>query len=167
MLEKAPESPLDSKEIKPCNPKGNQPWIFLGRTDAEAEAPILWPPDGKSWLNRKDPDAGKDWGQEEKGVTEDGWDGWIASSTQWTWVWANSGRQWRTRKPGLLQSMGSQRVGHDWATEQQQHSCSDIYHDCNRFLFVILVFVSFAPLFTCLLCFLKKYIYLLFSCAGS
>ena len=123
MLEKAPESPLGSKEIKPCNPKGNQPWIFLWRTDAEAEAPILWPPDRKSWLNRKDPDAGKDWGQEEKGVTEDEWDGWIASSTQWTWVWANSGRQWRTRKPGVLQSMGSQRVRHDWATEQQK--CKD------------------------------------------
>ena len=64
-------SPLDSKEIKPVNPKGNQPWIFTGRTDAEAEAPILWPPDVKSWLNGKDPDAGKDWGQEEKAVTED------------------------------------------------------------------------------------------------
>ena len=60
------ESPLNSKEIKPVNPKGNQPWIFIGRTDAEAEAPILWPPDGKSWLIGKDPDAEKDWGQEEK-----------------------------------------------------------------------------------------------------
>ena len=65
------ESPLDSKETKPVNPKGIQPWIFTGRTDAEAEAPILWPPDAKGWLIGKDPDAGKDWGQEEKGVTED------------------------------------------------------------------------------------------------
>ena len=66
-------SPLDSKEIKPVNPKGNQPWIFIGRTDAKAEAPILWPPDAKSRLFGKEPDAGKDWGQEEKRVTEVGW----------------------------------------------------------------------------------------------
>ena len=68
MLEKIPESPLDCKEIKPVNPKGNQPWIFIGRTDAEAEAPILWPPDVKNWLIWKDPDAGKDWRQKEKGM---------------------------------------------------------------------------------------------------
>ena len=66
VLEKTPKSPLDSKEIKPVNPKGNQPWIFIGRTDAEVEALILWPPDAKSWLIAKDPDPGKDWGQEEK-----------------------------------------------------------------------------------------------------
>ena len=69
--EKTLENPLDSKEIKPVNPKGNQTWIFIGRTDPEAEAPILWPPDAKSWLTEKDPDAGKDWEQEEKGMTED------------------------------------------------------------------------------------------------
>ena len=66
VLEKTPESPLMSKEIKPVNPKGSQPWVFTGETDAEAEAPILWPPDAKSWLTGKDPDAGKDWRQEEK-----------------------------------------------------------------------------------------------------
>ena len=71
VLEKTLESPLDHKGIKPVNPKGNQAWIFIGRTDAEVEAPILWPPDVKSWLTGKDPDAGKDWGQEEKGVVED------------------------------------------------------------------------------------------------
>ena len=71
VLEKTLESPLDCKEIKPVNPKGNQPWIFIGRTDAEAEPPILWPPDARSGLIGKDPDAGKDWGQEEKGMTED------------------------------------------------------------------------------------------------
>ena len=71
MLEKTLESPLDCKEIQPVHPKRNQSWIFIGRTDAEAEAPILWPPDGKSWLIRKDPDAGEDWRQEEKGMTED------------------------------------------------------------------------------------------------
>ena len=71
MLEKTLENSLDSKEIKPANPKGNQPWIFIGRTDAEAEAPIPWPPDAKSGLIGKDPNAGKDWSQEEKGMTED------------------------------------------------------------------------------------------------
>ena len=71
VLEKTLESPLDCKEIKPVNPKGNQSWIFIGRTDAEAEAPALWLPHAKSWLTGKDPDAGRDWGQEEKGATED------------------------------------------------------------------------------------------------
>ena len=71
MLEKTLESPLDCKEIKPVNPKGNQPWMFIGRTDAEDEAPVLWPPDAESQLIGKDPDAGKDWRQEEKGMTED------------------------------------------------------------------------------------------------
>ena len=76
VLEQTLESPLDSKEIKLANPKGNQPWIFIGRPDAEAETPILWPPDVKSRLIGKDPDAGKDWGQEEKGTTEDEMVGW-------------------------------------------------------------------------------------------
>ena len=76
VLEKTLQSPLDSKEIKPVNPKGNQPWIFIGRIDAEAEVPILCPPNATSWLTGKDPDAREDWGQEEKGVTEDGMAGW-------------------------------------------------------------------------------------------
>ena len=71
VLEKALESPLDCKEIKPVNPKGNQPWIFIGKTDAEVEVPILWPFDAKSLIVGKDPDAGKDWGHEEKGATKD------------------------------------------------------------------------------------------------
>jgi len=71
VLEQTLESPLDCREIKPVNPKGNQPWIFIGRADAEAEVPILWLPDAKSWLTGKDPDTGKDWGQEEKRATED------------------------------------------------------------------------------------------------
>ena len=71
MLEKTLVSSLDFKEMKPVDTKGNQPWKFIGRADAAAEAPILWPPDAKSWLTRKEPDAGKDWGQEEKVVTED------------------------------------------------------------------------------------------------
>ena len=76
VLEKALESPLDCKEIQPVHPKGNQSWTFFGRTDAEAETPILWPADAKSWLLGKDPDAGKDWRQEEKGTTEDEMVGW-------------------------------------------------------------------------------------------
>ena len=76
VLKKTLESPLDCKEIKPINPKGNQSWIFTGRTDVEAEASILWPPNAKNWLLGKDPDAGKDWRQEEKGMTEDETVGW-------------------------------------------------------------------------------------------
>ena len=79
VLEKTLESPLDYKEIQPVHPKGNQSWIFVGRTDAEVETPILWPPDAKNWLLGKDPDAGKDWRQEEKGMTEDEMDGIIGS----------------------------------------------------------------------------------------
>ena len=76
VLEKTLESPLDCKEIQPVHPKGDQAWAFIGRTDAEAETPILWPPQAKSWLTGKDPDAGRDWGQEEKGTTEDETAGW-------------------------------------------------------------------------------------------
>ena len=76
VLEKTLENPLDCREIKPVNSKENQPWIFIGRTDAEAEAPILWPPDAKKWLIRKDREAWKDWRQEEKGMTEDEMVGW-------------------------------------------------------------------------------------------
>ena len=100
---------------------GNETFVgeFIGRTDAETETSILWPPHAKSWLIGKDSDAGRDWGQEEKGTT--GWDGWMALPTQWTWVWVNSGSWWWTGRPGMLQFMGSQRVGHDWATELNWH----------------------------------------------
>ena len=118
VLGKTLESPLDCKEIQPVHHKGNQPWIFIGSTDAETETPILWLPDAKTWLTRKDPDTGKDWGQEKR-VTEDEMVG-MASSIQWTWTWANSGRYWRADRLDVLQSMGSQRVGYDLATEQQQ-----------------------------------------------
>ena len=101
VLEKTLESPLGCKEIKPVN-KGNQPWIFILRTDAET--PILWLPDRKSHLKGKDLDAGKDWGQQEKGMI--GWDGWMPSPTQWTWVWVNPGCWWWTGRPGMLQSKG-------------------------------------------------------------
>ena len=115
VLEKTLERPLDCKEIQSVNPKGNQPCKFIWRTDAEAA--VYWP-DAKSQLTGKD-DAGKDWRQEEKGMTEDKMVGWH-HQLQWTWVWASYGRWWRTGKPGMLQCKGSWRVGHDWMTEQQQ-----------------------------------------------
>ena len=105
VLEKTLESPLDCKEIQPVHSKGNQSWIFIGRTDAEAEAPVLWPLDVKNLLLGKDPDAGKDWRQEQKGMT--GQDGWISSPTKWTWISVISGRWWRTGKPAMLQSVES------------------------------------------------------------
>jgi len=116
VLEKTLESPLDCKEIQPVHSKGDQPWVFFGRNDAKAETPVLWPPHAKSWLIGKDSDAGRDWGQEEKGTTEDemaGWHHWLnGHESEWTpGVW------WWTGRPGVLWFMGSQRVGHDWATE--------------------------------------------------
>ena len=86
-----------SMVIKTVNPKGNQPWIFIGKTDAEAEVPILCPPGIKSWFTGKDPDAGKKLKAGEEGDVR-GWDGWMVSPTQWTWVWANSERWWWTRE---------------------------------------------------------------------
>ena len=124
VLEKTLESPLNCKEIQPVHPKGDQSWVFIGRPDVEAETPILWPPDAESWLIWKDPDAGKDWGQEEKGTTVDGW---MASPTQWTWVWVDSGSWWWTGRPCVLQFMWSQRVRHDWATELNWTTTSSLY----------------------------------------
>ena len=92
VLEKPLESPLDCKGIKPVHPKGSQPWRFTGRTETEAEAPVFWPCDMKSRLIGKDPDVGKDWGQVKKRAAEDEIVGWHQLPTQWTWVWANSGR---------------------------------------------------------------------------
>ena len=111
LLGKTLESPLEYNEIKPVNPRGNQSWIFFGRTDAEAEAPILWPPDVKSW-HWKRPWCWERLRAETEG-DDRGWDGWMVSLTQWTWVWVSSGSWWWTGKPGVLQSM----VRHNWATE--------------------------------------------------
>ena len=119
VLEKMLQSPLDCKEIRPVNSKGNQTWIFMGRTDAEAEALILWPPDANIWLIGKDPDAGKKlraWGE----GGNRGWDGGMATSTQWTWICTNSRRWWRTGKPGMPLSMGLQIVGHDWVNNNNE-----------------------------------------------
>ena len=117
VLEKTLESPLDCKEIQSVHSE-DQFWVFIGRTDAEAETPILWPPHAKSRLNEKDLDAGKRLRAEEGGNR--GWGGWIASPTQRTWVWANSWRLWKIGKPGVLQSMRSPRVRHDLVTEQPE-----------------------------------------------
>ena len=116
MLEKTLESPLNAKEIQPVHPKGNQSWIFIGRTNAEAETPkilVTWCKELTHW---KRPWC---WERLKAGGEGDdrGWDGWMASPTQWTWVWVNSGSWWWTGRPGVLRSMGSQRVGHDWPTE--------------------------------------------------
>ena len=115
VLGKTPERPLDWKELKLVNPKGNQSWIFIGRTDAEGETAILWPPHAKNWFIWKDLDAGNDWRREEKGMTEDEMVGWHHRLNEWVWV--NSGSWWWTGRTGVLLSMGLQRVGHDWATE--------------------------------------------------
>ena len=114
LLEKTLESPLDCKEIQPVHPKGTQSWIFIGRTDVEAETLILWPPDADNWFIGKD----SCWEKLKAGEGDDrGWDGWMALLTQWTWVWVNSWSWWWTGRPGVLQSMRSQSVGHGWATE--------------------------------------------------
>ena len=115
-LEKTLESPLHCKEIQPVHPKGNQSWVFIERTDVEAETPIFWPPDAKNWLIGKDSDAGKDWRQEEKGTTEDemvGWHHWLNGHEFEQVLGDGEGQE----EPGMLQSMELQRVGHDWATE--------------------------------------------------
>ena len=114
MLEKTLESPLDCKEIQPVHSKGDQSWVFFGRNDAKAEIPVLWPPHAKSWVIGKDSDAGRDWGQEEKGMTEDEMAGWHHQPMDMSeWI------------PGVGDGQGGLvccssrggRVGHDWATE--------------------------------------------------
>ena len=117
VLEKTLESPLDCKEIKPVDLKGIQSWIFIGKTDAEAEAPIFWPPVGKNWLTGKDPDSGKDWGQEEKGMTEDERVGWHHQLNGHGFGWTPGVGDGQGGLAFMLQSMGSQRVRPDWATE--------------------------------------------------
>ena len=118
VLEKTLESPLDCKKIQPVHPKGDQSWVFIGRTDVEAETPILWPPDVKSWLIGKGPDAGKDWGKEGKGTTEDEMAGWHHQLDG-----HGFGSWWWIERPGMLRFMGSQRVRHNWATELNIPMC--------------------------------------------
>ena len=118
VLEKTLDSPLASKEVHPIHPKGNQSWIFIGRTDAEVETPILWPPDTKNWLIGKTLMLGKIEGRRRRGRQT--WDGWMALLTRWTWVWVSSKSWWWTGKPGMLQPSGFQRIGHDSVMEQNQ-----------------------------------------------
>ena len=131
VLEKTLESPLDNKEIKSVNPKGNQPRIFIGRTDAEAEAPILWPPDAKSRLIWKDPDSGKGWGQEEKGTTEDEMVGWHHRLNGHEFE-QTEGESEGQRSLTCCSPWG-RRVGQDLATEQQRHTtCSNFSKNLNH-----------------------------------
>ena len=141
VMKKTLESPLDCKEIQPVHHRGNQSWIFIGRTDAEAEIAILWPPDAKNWL------IWWCWERLKAGGEGDsrGWDGWMASSTQWTWVWVNSRTWWWTGKPGVLQSRGLQRVGHNWETEVNwtELSIRGRYHNFHQHLFFNLSFFRY------------------------
>ena len=120
VLEKTLESPLDCKEIKPVNPKWNQSWIFIGRTDAEAEALILWPPEAKNWLIGKDPDPGKDWGQEKKGVTEDKMFGWHYQLNRHEFEQAlgDGGGQGSLVCCSPWGWSSKESVGHEWVTER-------------------------------------------------
>ena len=115
MLEKTLESPLDCKEIQPVHPKGDQSWVFIGRTDVEAETLVLWPPDAKSWLVWKDPDAGKDWREEEKGTTEDEMVGCHHQLDGYEFGWTLGVGDGQ----GGLVCYGSwvAKIGHNWATE--------------------------------------------------
>ena len=133
VLEKTLESPLDCKEIQPVHPKGNQFWIFIGMI--HAEAPILWPPWWKELTHLKRPWC---WERLKAGREGDnsGWDGWMASPTQWTWVWASSGSWWCTGKPGVLQSMGLQRVGHDMS------AWTEVSNDFPPFIFLLIRITS-------------------------
>ena len=144
VLVKTLESSLDCKEIKPVNPKGNQSWIFIERTDAEAETPILWLPDVKNWLIWKDPEAGKDWSWEEKGMTE--MDGHLSSIHLWmddrldgitdSWVGVSSRSSWWIGRLHVLQSTVSQRVGHNWATKVNWGKLWAQNHCLNKYVHV-------------------------------
>ena len=121
LMEKPLEIALDCKEIKPVHPKGDRSWIFIGRTDAEAETPIPWPPDSKSWLLGKDPDARKDWRQEKKGMTEDEMVGWHHRLNGHEWT--SSGIWWWIGKPGMCPDMSQ-----TWLSNWTEHeSCFKVY----------------------------------------
>ena len=132
VLEKTLESLLDSKEVKPINPKGNQPWIFMERTDVEIEAPILWPPTVKNWLIRKDPDAGKDWRQEKKGTAEDEVVGWHHGHNGHEFEQSLGDGEWQ----GSLRccSLSGHRVRHHWVTKQQQQNAYGSQGLCSLLL---------------------------------
>ena len=126
VLEKTLQSPLDSKEIKPVNPKRNQSWIFIGKTDVETEAPILWPSDAESWLIGKDPDAGKDWGREEKGTTEDGMVGWHhrldGHESEQALELVMDREAWHAAVHGVAKSQMQLSDWTDWLTKKTENS---------------------------------------------
>ena len=139
MLEKTLESPLDCKEIKPVHSKGDQPWMFFGRNDAKAETQNF------GHLMLRVDSLEKIWCWEGLGAggkgDDRGWDGWMASPTGWTWVWANSGSWWWTGRHGVLQFMGSQRVGHDWATEVNWLIHGEL-HPTNQLVHFVIKYVK-------------------------
>ena len=137
VLEKTLESPLDCKEIQPVHSEGDQSWVFLGRTDAEAETPKLWPPHCEELTHWKRPWCWEGLGAGGEGDDRD-WDGWMASPTQWTWIWVNSRSWWWAGRPRVPWFMGSQRVGHDWETEL---NCTE-YHPKHRHYFLALLICS-------------------------
>ena len=143
MLEKTLESPLDCKEIQPVHSKGDQPWDFFGRNDAKAETPVLWPPHAKSWLIEKDSDAGRDWGQEEKGTTEDemaGWHHWL-DGRESEWI------------PGVGDGQGGLACCDSWGRKESNTTERLNWTELNWSLlytrFVIFSFVTFVPIFVC------------------
>ena len=133
VLEKTLERSLDCKEIQPVHSKGDQSWVLIGRNDVKAETPILWPPDGKSWLIGKESDAGRDWGQEEKGTTEDEMAGWHhrLDGHEFEWTLGVGDGQGGL---GWWESWGH-KVGHGWATEL--HWLNDFTHNYRDFLKMI------------------------------
>ena len=143
VLEKTLESPLDCKKNQPVHPK-DQSWVFIARTDAEAETPILWPPHAKSW-HWKRPWCWEGLGAGGEG-DDRGWDAWMALLTWWTWVWVNSRNWWWTGRPGMLWFMGLQGVGHDWATELNWISGNGGICSCSGILF------SFCSFFSLVIC---------------
>ena len=136
VLEKTLESPLDCKEIQPVHPKEDQSWVFIGRTDVEAETQILLATWSEELTHLKRPWC---WERLRAGEEGDdrGRDGWMASLTRWTWIWVNSGSWWWTRRPDVLWFMGSQRVRRDWATELNWETWQNIYNTYNEKLYNI------------------------------
>ena len=131
------EDSWESLGVQPVHPKADQSWVFIGRADVEAETPILWPPHVKSWLIEKDPfwcwERLRAGGEGDNG----GWDGWMASLTQWTWVWVDSGSCWWTGRLGVLWFMGLQRVGQNWVAELNWIAVCQFYEKINLFFFEV------------------------------